>query len=299
MPRHEFVFHEYTEQAYADGPLPIGEDQVIIQPSLAARVTQALHLQESEMNTHPAWSTGVRGVITTTVSKAHQSSFILSNSSSLVLGASMPTLFKYIEDSSMPSSQDKLSDLSHTQAWRFAGLVQERLTHPVDEKVIAVPESPTPGPQDWNGGVFTYVAPNSAQVRVGRTRNAVERGGKTWVDFSQDGGKTWQRKTAITKDDETAGGRAIVSVERPYVYGKIVDGEPSVVLGTCAAEKGTKCWDIHEREAPVLATWDIRSTIRQEIVEEKWIAISSLGRWQRKRTDTAIFDAPFSNAYPK
>ncbi len=49
----------------------------------------------------------------------------------------------------------------------------------------------------------------------------------------------------------------------------------------------------------VLAPWDIRSTIRQEIVEEKGIAISSLGRWQRKRTDTAIFDAPFSNGYPK
>jgi zinc-finger of transposase IS204/IS1001/IS1096/IS1165 len=39
--------------------------------------------------------------------------------------------------------------------------------------------------------------------------------------------------------------------------------------------------------------------IRQEIVEEKCIAFSSLGRWQRKRTDTAIFDAPFSNGYPK
>ena len=96
MPRHEFVFHESTEQGDADGSLPIGEDQVIRQPSLAARVTQALHLQESEMNTHPAWSTEVRGVITTTVSKTQQSSFILSNLSSLVLGASMPTLFKYI-----------------------------------------------------------------------------------------------------------------------------------------------------------------------------------------------------------
>jgi hypothetical protein len=49
---------------------------------------------------------------------------------------------------------------------------------------------------------------------------------------------------------------------------------------------------------PVLATWDMRSTLRQEIVEEKCIAISSLGRWQRKRTETAIFDAPFSNGYP-
>ncbi|TMC43714.1 MAG: hypothetical protein E6J31_02235 [Chloroflexi bacterium] len=47
------------------------------------------------------------------------------------------------------------------------------------------------------------------------------------------------------------------------------------------------------------AAWDMRSTIRQEIVEEKCIAISSFGRWQRKRTDTAIFDAPFSNGYPK
>src|SRR6516164_7038057 len=43
--RHEFVFPEYTEQPYADGPLPIGEGQVITQPSLAARMTQALHLQ--------------------------------------------------------------------------------------------------------------------------------------------------------------------------------------------------------------------------------------------------------------
>src|SRR2546421_5991807 len=46
------------------------------------------------------------------------------------------------------------------------------------------------------------------------------------------------------------------------------------------------------------AAWDMRSKTRQEIVEEKCIAISSLGRWQRKRTDTAIFDAPFSNGYP-
>ena len=36
---------------------------------------------------------------------------------------------------------------------------------------------------------------------------------------------------------------------------------------------------------PVLATWDIHSTIRQEIVEKKCITTYSLGRWQRKRTD--------------
>ena len=48
VPRHEFVFPEYREQAYADGPLSIGEGQVITQPSLAARMTQALHLQGNE-----------------------------------------------------------------------------------------------------------------------------------------------------------------------------------------------------------------------------------------------------------
>ncbi len=48
VPRHEFVLPEYRDQAYYDGPLPIGEGQVITQPSLAARMTQALHLQGNE-----------------------------------------------------------------------------------------------------------------------------------------------------------------------------------------------------------------------------------------------------------
>jgi hypothetical protein len=72
VPRHEFVFHEYIEQADANGSLQIGEDQFIIRPSLAARMTQALHRQESEMHTHSALPTEIRGVIRTTVSKTLQ-----------------------------------------------------------------------------------------------------------------------------------------------------------------------------------------------------------------------------------
>src|SRR5260370_6392535 len=49
VPRHEFVLPEYRDQAYEDRPLPIGEGQVITQPSLAARMTQALHLQGNEI----------------------------------------------------------------------------------------------------------------------------------------------------------------------------------------------------------------------------------------------------------
>ena len=77
MPRHEFVFHEYIEQADANGSLQIGEDQFIIQPSLPARVTQALDRQENETYTHSALPTEIRGVITTTVSKTqHRLDFV-------------------------------------------------------------------------------------------------------------------------------------------------------------------------------------------------------------------------------
>lgn len=158
---------------------------------------------------------------------------------------------KHVKGLYMSAHPDKLATVRDTQAWKFAALIQQRLTRPVNEQVIAIPESPQPQSQDWNGGVFTYVAPSGEQVRVGRTRNGIDRGGETWVELSTDGGKSWKRKTAITKDDETAGGKPVASVERPYVYGKTVNGEPWIVLGTCAAEKGTKCWDIHEREAPL------------------------------------------------
>ena len=162
-----------------------------------------------------------------------------------------------IQGSAFP---DRLVGLQNTQAWKFAALIQQRLMHPVAEQVIAVPESPTPGSQDWNGGVYTYVAPSGEQVRVGRTRNGVDRGGETWVELSRDGGKTWQRKTAITKDDEsTASGKPIASVERPYLYGKTVNGEPWIVLGTCAADKRNKCWDILEREAPLARLEDLKT----------------------------------------
>ncbi len=151
----------------------------------------------------------------------------------------------------MTFNPDEISNLNDMHAWRFAGLVQARLTRPVEEKTNAVPSNLNPGSQDCNGGVFTYIAPNGTQVRVGRVRNGIDRGGETWVDVSRDGGKTWMRATAITKEDENAGGKLVASVERPYMYGKVVNGEPWIVLGTCAAERGTKCWDIHEREAPL------------------------------------------------
>lgn len=48
VPRHLFVPEKYWDEAYADYPLPIGENQTISQPYIVALMTQALALQGHE-----------------------------------------------------------------------------------------------------------------------------------------------------------------------------------------------------------------------------------------------------------
>jgi protein-L-isoaspartate(D-aspartate) O-methyltransferase len=48
IPRHEFVSEDYKPQAYADHPIPIGENQTISQPFIVAVSLQALSLQSGE-----------------------------------------------------------------------------------------------------------------------------------------------------------------------------------------------------------------------------------------------------------
>lgn len=48
VPRHRFVPATYAEYAYEDGPLPIGYDQTISQPSLVAKMTEALGLKKTD-----------------------------------------------------------------------------------------------------------------------------------------------------------------------------------------------------------------------------------------------------------
>ena len=45
VPRHEFVPDHLKKYAYADEPLPIGEDQTISQPYIVAYMTEKLNLQ--------------------------------------------------------------------------------------------------------------------------------------------------------------------------------------------------------------------------------------------------------------
>lgn len=48
VPREEFIAEELREQAYADGPLPIGSSQTISQPFIVARMVEALRLKPDD-----------------------------------------------------------------------------------------------------------------------------------------------------------------------------------------------------------------------------------------------------------
>ena len=48
VPRHRFVPSMYASFAYMDGPLPIGHGQTISQPSLVAKMTEALTLKKTD-----------------------------------------------------------------------------------------------------------------------------------------------------------------------------------------------------------------------------------------------------------
>jgi protein-L-isoaspartate(D-aspartate) O-methyltransferase len=48
VPRHLFIAPEYAVHAYADSPLPIGNEQTISQPYIVALMTQLLNLQGNE-----------------------------------------------------------------------------------------------------------------------------------------------------------------------------------------------------------------------------------------------------------
>ncbi len=63
VPRHRFVPAAEQRDAYADGPLPIGEGQTISQPFVVAAMTDALHLQPAdrvfELGTGSGYQAGI------------------------------------------------------------------------------------------------------------------------------------------------------------------------------------------------------------------------------------------------
>ncbi len=68
VPRHEFIPEGYRQDAYKDGPQPIGEGQTISQPYIVASMTEHLELTEDskvlEIGTGCGYQTAVLAEIT-------------------------------------------------------------------------------------------------------------------------------------------------------------------------------------------------------------------------------------------
>jgi len=69
VPRHYFVPRENRHLAYADCPLPIGQDQTISQPYIVALMTQLLILQGTENVLEIGTGSGYQAAILGTIAK--------------------------------------------------------------------------------------------------------------------------------------------------------------------------------------------------------------------------------------
>jgi len=69
VPRHLFVPKTYQNEAYADGPLPIGENQTISQPYIVALMTELLGLKGGEKVLEIGTGSGYQAAILAEIAK--------------------------------------------------------------------------------------------------------------------------------------------------------------------------------------------------------------------------------------
>lgn len=69
VPRHVFVSPELKDFAYEDRPLPIGEGQVITQPSLVARMVEAAHVNSSSIVLEIGTGSGYAAAVLSRIAK--------------------------------------------------------------------------------------------------------------------------------------------------------------------------------------------------------------------------------------
>lgn len=88
IPRHLFVDEGLRDQAYSDGPLPIGENQTISQPYIVALMTEALELtgrdKVLEIGTGSGYQTAVLAEIAERVLSIERIAFLASRARKLI-----------------------------------------------------------------------------------------------------------------------------------------------------------------------------------------------------------------------
>jgi len=63
VPRESFIAPEYARDAYADGPLPIGEGQTVSQPYMVAAMVEALEVRSSDQVLEVGTGTGYEAAV--------------------------------------------------------------------------------------------------------------------------------------------------------------------------------------------------------------------------------------------
>ena len=63
VPRERFIAPEYVREAYADGPIPIGEGQTVSQPYMVAAMVEALEVKPSDRVLEVGTGTGYEAAV--------------------------------------------------------------------------------------------------------------------------------------------------------------------------------------------------------------------------------------------
>jgi protein-L-isoaspartate(D-aspartate) O-methyltransferase len=88
IPRHLFVDEALRDQAYSDGPLPIGENQTISQPYIVALMTEALalkgHEKVLELGTGSGYQTAVLAELASRVLSIERIAFLASKARKII-----------------------------------------------------------------------------------------------------------------------------------------------------------------------------------------------------------------------
>src|SRR5438128_3460164 len=104
IPRHNFVSEEFKSQAYADHPIPIGENQTISQPFIIAVSLQALALSGSEsvleVGTGSGYQTTLLAVLARTVDSVERFATLARGAETMLAGLGVNNVKVIVGDGS-------------------------------------------------------------------------------------------------------------------------------------------------------------------------------------------------------
>jgi protein-L-isoaspartate(D-aspartate) O-methyltransferase len=105
VPRHWFVPAEYTNIAYSDGPLPIGNGQTISQPYIVALMTELLELQGEEnvleVGTGSGYQAALLGVLARQVHTIERHSDLAEKAEQVLVKLGLTNVIVHVGDGSL------------------------------------------------------------------------------------------------------------------------------------------------------------------------------------------------------